>query len=128
MLLSLGIAQILSLFYIIFGISILFNKSFYHKFYTEVFKNPVIFAASGVVALFVGIFLVLFHNFWIYSWETIITLIGWLALVKGLLILLLPEQIMGMANAGFKQSGALTAVGIFALILGLVLGYFGFFI
>lgn len=125
--LSMALAQILGLFYVVVGLGMLFNAGHYRKFYAEAVKNSAAFFASGIFALLVGVFLVLFHNFWVYSWETIITLIGWAALIKGILILLLPSQMMDMSKGWFKKSGLITAAGLGALIIGLVLGYFGFF-
>jgi uncharacterized membrane protein HdeD (DUF308 family) len=126
--LSIALAQILALFYVIVGLGMLFNTGYYRKMYEQAVKNPSMLLVSGMFALVAGIFLVLFHNFWVYSWEVIITVIGWAALIKGILLLLIPGQMMDMSKKWFKKKYLVASSGGVAVLLGVLLGYYGFFI
>lgn len=82
---------------------------------------------GGIMAVVVGMLIVSYHNVWEVSWTLIVTLIGWLALIKGALLLIIPEAFINLASPLFK-SKFLPTIGVSTIILGLVLGYFGFFI
>src|SRR5271157_4062533 len=45
----------------------------------------------GMMSFVIGLAMVLAYNVWEQSWQVIITILGWLALIKGLLLLLAPE-------------------------------------
>lgn len=126
--LSVALAQIFGMFYVILGLAMLFNTNYYRKLYADFFKNPPALLLWGILALFVGIFIILFHNYWVYSWETIITVIGWCALIEGVVLLLSPQQLEVITSGLLKKTGFVLFTGTITLIVGLVLGYFGFFI
>ncbi|SRX75756.1 hypothetical protein [Aequorivita antarctica] len=44
------------------------------------------------ISIIIGLLNVIFHNIWDSNWTIIITLIGWIALVMGLLLFILPNQ------------------------------------
>jgi len=77
-------------------------------------------------ALLIGLVLVLTHNVWVWDWMVIITVLGWAALIKGAVILLLPKS-MEYFQGWFKTKTLLMIASLVAIILGVVLGYFGFF-
>ncbi|MHC4104175.1 MAG: hypothetical protein ACYSR9_04490, partial [Planctomycetota bacterium] len=80
------IFQVLSLYYIAVGIGILVNTQFYKKVFEDFIERTSILYLGGVMALGVGYLLVAFHNTWTKDLSVIITIVGWLALVKGILI------------------------------------------
>jgi hypothetical protein len=47
--------------------------------------------AYGLMSLILGITSVLLHNIWELDWHVVITIFGWLALVKGIIVLAWPE-------------------------------------
>lgn len=79
----------------------------------------------GVKSLIVGVAMILAYNVWMQSWQVIITIIGWLALIKGLLMLFLPNIVKKWAKK-ISFSNYLPYYLIFVLIVGLVVTYFGF--
>lgn len=82
---------------------------------------------GGLAALTIGLVIVSAHNVWVQSWEVIITIFGWLAVVEGILLLLLPEEMSRIVAKWLKGKGLIVFGGIFYLILGIVLGYAGWF-
>ncbi|MBU1992507.1 MAG: hypothetical protein ABH856_02325 [Patescibacteria group bacterium] len=121
--LSLLMAKLLGVVYIVVGLGMLINKDGYKDMMGDIYKNSLMLYMGGVMALVVGLLLVMYHNLWVSSWEVIITILGWLALLKGLLLLLAPKAMKGMV--GFWEKN-IQFGGVIVLILGLVLGYFGF--
>lgn len=51
------------------------------------------------IAIIIGLLNVLFHNIWEPNYKLIITVIGWLALIKGLLLFIFPQKTV----AGLKE-------------------------
>lgn len=120
--LSIFVARVIAILYLCVGVGMLVNKNYYKKFYHDFFNEMAAVYIGGFMAVLAGFALVSYHNLWMANWTILVTLIGWLALIKGIFILLLPES--------FKTLGkSVTHFDIFApivIILGLVFGYFGF--
>lgn len=45
----------------------------------------------GLLSLFLGLTSVLLHNVWELNWHVLITIFGWLALIKGVIVIAWPE-------------------------------------
>ncbi|HDR3890128.1 TPA: hypothetical protein QCO65_004628 [Bacillus cereus] len=45
----------------------------------------------GFLSIFLGLGTVILHNIWAFNWQGLITLIAWLALLKGIYIIIYPE-------------------------------------
>jgi hypothetical protein len=92
-----------------------------------VHNAPVLYIA-GVIALTAGLAMVLGHNVWHGGvLPVVVTLVGWLSLVKGLVILLLSPHAAGVVFLGglhYEQLFYLNAA--IAIILGAYLTYAGF--
>lgn len=119
------IAKLLGAVYTAVGLGILLNKSHYNSMMRDVIGNATIMYFGGVASLTVGVLLVEFHNVWVQDWPVLITIIGWIALVKGVLLLLKPDVVKGLAQFWMNR---LHIVGVAALVLGLILGYYGFMV
>ena len=46
---------------------------------------------SGLVALGLGLLIVIGHNIWVQSWPVVITLVGWVLILQGMLRVFWPE-------------------------------------
>ncbi|MBU0668099.1 hypothetical protein KJ951_04500 [Patescibacteria group bacterium] len=124
---SLFLAQVFGLAYTIIGLGIIFNNKHYTKMIEELRTSAHYSYLGGVAAFVVGFAIITYHNIWISGWEVIITILGWAALIKGILLLALPQYIIDLSIKITKTKNLLTAFGGLALIIGLVLVYFGFF-
>ncbi|MBT3864449.1 hypothetical protein HOE67_03980 [Candidatus Peregrinibacteria bacterium] len=120
--LSILVAQIIALVYLSLGLGLLFNGAYYKKSFTEMLKSPAFMYLGGVIALVVGFLIVNAHNVWVKDWTVIVTIIGWLALIKGILILVAPKLLVNIAKPMLKHTAVL---GVCVVIMGLVFGYFG---
>ena len=63
---------------------------------------------------------------WAANWRVLITLIGWLMLIRGAVRILAPEAIMGYAKNVLRNKQIMPIAGIVTGVLGLVLCYFGY--
>ncbi|PIQ77195.1 hypothetical protein COV82_05915 [Candidatus Peregrinibacteria bacterium CG11_big_fil_rev_8_21_14_0_20_46_8] len=82
---------------------------------------------AGVVHLVLGLVLVMKHNYWVGSWEVIITILVWLVLVKGALIVVFPEQAVEISKS-WKSKNMLTFWAVVDLIVGGALIYVSYLV
>ncbi|HXV28204.1 MAG TPA: hypothetical protein VD913_04485 [bacterium] len=120
--LSVLVAKILALVYVAAGISALRGKPTFREMIENFERSPALTYVSGFMTLVLGALLVAYHNIWVRNWTVLITIVGWLSLVKGVMLIAFPGYI-----SFFKNWYQNTWVwGIFMIVIGLVFGYFGF--
>lgn len=119
------VAQVAALVYLSIGIGMLVDKAYYKKLFDDIFKDTSAIYLGGFMALIAGFAIVTYHNVWEQSWVVLVTIIGWLALVKGVLLLAFPSSFLAWSKSLFgpKNMGTYSFI---ILVLGLVFGYFGF--
>ena len=120
------IFQVFSLGYIAIGIGILLNPDFYRKLYEDFIVNNSTLYIGGVMGLVIGYLIVSFHNTWTMDWSVIITIIGWIALIKGILILIQPKMMITLIKARLKKENILKIEAIAVIIIGLAFSFLGF--
>jgi hypothetical protein len=120
------IFQLLGLLYLAVGIGILVNQNFYRKLLEDFTQNLSASYLGGAAALVIGYLIVVYHNVWEMNWPVIITIAGWLALIKGLLILISPSLAFDMAKGLKRNKTYLYASAAFLAIFGAILMYLGF--
>ena len=123
--LSIFVAKLIGALYIAVGLGLILDKAYYQKAMTKMLDEAGIMYLGGAMALVTGILLVSYHNIWVKDWEVIITILGWASLIKGIGLLVFPSATIGFYKPMLK--GRLVAnAGVFALVLGLILGYYGY--
>lgn len=50
------------------------------------------------IAIIIGLLSILTHNIWEPNWKLLITLIGWIALIKGLALFIIPKKTTSWFN------------------------------
>lgn len=89
-------------------------------------STALLFIAS-IVTIFLGSTIILTHNIWEGGLATFVTLMGWLILLKGALYAWAPQQLVKIGKPMVKGS-RINIWATITLIIGLYLGYLGFFI
>jgi len=121
------IFQLFGLIYTAVGLGGLLTKTDYtQKLLEEFATSPALLYLSGMMATVVGFLLVIFHNIWTLDWSVIITAFGWIALVKGLVLMALPEMYGKIFGFMRQRTTFLKVYSVFVLLLGiffLVLGF-----
>jgi hypothetical protein len=91
-----------------------------------VLGNPALLFLLGFLDFVSGLAIVLIHNVWVADWRVISTLLGWLLIVRGMVRILIPDQVKPCGAKLHKSPNAATASLAVALVLGLVPSYFGY--
>lgn len=74
---------------------------------------------SGVLFFVAGIAIVRSHNIWILGWQTSLTIIGWFAVLLGLVRMFFPHLYI----AQFKNDNSAFILEILLILLGLFLTF-----
>ena len=94
---TLFLGRLIGLYCILISLSMFTHKQATVEAVTALVQNPPVLFVAGVVATAAGLALILGHNVWSGgALPVLVTLVGWVALTKGLLILFLsPEAATG---------------------------------
>lgn len=124
---SILVAKLISVVYLFGGLGMLLNSDFYHKTIKEAVKNSAFIMLGGMMATVVGVLLITYHNVWSGEWWVVlITIMGWLSLLKGFVYWVFPQSISALLPMYKKQYIPMWAV--LMLVLGVVFGYYGFIV
>lgn len=121
--LSVFLAVFLGWYLIIFSLYILTRYAQFEVIAKESVTNPFANFFSALLAIILGLFLVISHSLWVADWRLIITIIGYLALVKGLLRLFFPKVIIKMTVFWLKHKLFSIVTSIILLLVGVYLLY-----
>jgi hypothetical protein len=123
---SIFLARLLGPLLLIGGASILLNPKAFRTLAGEVIRSVTLVYLFGFIDFAAGLAIVLTHNVWLLSWRVLITLLGWLMLIRGAIRVLIPETVMAYAAKVLRKKQVLPAAGVVTAAIGLVLCYFGY--
>lgn len=119
--------QLLGLAMFSIGVGMLAHPEVLKKMFRDLEHGPVAVYLSGFMSLFMGYVLVAFHNTWRFDRSVIITIVGWLALFKGLSLLLFPTSLFAVSKKLTANERYFKIFPWYAILFGILLLYFGFF-
>jgi hypothetical protein len=123
---SIFIAKLMGPILFAVGISILIDEKSIRAMAKDVLRSHALLYIFGIFDLLLGLVLVVIHNLWVMDWRVIITLIGWISVVRGIVRMLFTPFIIKNGPKLIKKQGLLMSVAIVMLILGAVLSYYGY--
>ena len=123
---SIFLARVLGAALALIGFSIVLRADHVRDILKAFDGNPALLYLAGLAALSVGLAIVIGHNVWTLNWRILVTLIGWVALVKGIVILFAPLHMGALGDRIVAAPDALLGSGIFDGVLGLILAACGF--
>jgi hypothetical protein len=122
--LSLYLARAWGLFSVLVSLGLLINRENYRHMVTTLKSDDISVLIAGVFALVMGVVQVVGYNSWTLDYRGLITLLGWVALLKGIAILFVPGYMERFARAVAWGTWYLAALVVF-LVLGAYLLYVG---
>jgi uncharacterized membrane protein HdeD (DUF308 family) len=97
----------------------------YRKIANDPFSNAGLTYLAGVITVIIGLLIVTYHNRWTKNWTVLITILGCLALVKGIFLIAFPQFVQSLSERMFTDFGS-RVFSYAPLCLGLLFAYFGF--
>jgi hypothetical protein len=121
---SLFLAKLLGPVLFLIGISILFKYEEFRVVLRESVESQALSFLFGSLLLLGGLALVLNHNVWVLDWRLLITLVGWVNVVRGAsAILLRPKRIIFRL---LDHRRLLLGMGVIDIFIGAALSYFAY--
>jgi hypothetical protein len=123
---SVFLARLLGPLLLLPGVGLLVNPRAFRTMASEVVGSITLVYLFGLIDFAAGLAIVLVHNVWAVNWRVLITLIGWLLLIRGAARILITDTLMGYAKTVIRTKQLYPVSGGVLVILGLVLCYFGY--
>jgi hypothetical protein len=112
-------ARVLGPYLTIVPTTVAVRGSYMQTLFTEFKANPMWPWLFGAILLAIGVSVIAFHQYWRGPAAVIISAFGWIAALRGVLLLTVPQAYDAAGNA-LVGPGAYTAVRVFFACLGLV--------
>ena len=127
MLLTYFLAQVIGLFLLSIGASLLFQKKVFLKVLNGVTETRTTLFTVGVVLFLCGLLIVLRHNVWNAGFLPFsITLIGWVLILRGLSSMFVPGAGIARLIRWLKVEELSWLYALLVLAIGAYLTYAGF--
>jgi len=108
------------------GLGMLFNTGVYRAMFERALHDHMFIYLSGVIALTIGLAIVIVHNDWKWHWPLIITMFGWLAVISGIVRMIAPQVVESYGLSLLSSPNFFVIDGGVAMLLGVLLSYFGY--
>ena len=89
----------------------------------ELSREPMLILVSGVLLFVAGLAIVRVHNRWAAEWPLLVTVLGWLAVLGGLVRMLFPIQLASLVVSFAQNTGVMSAALVVLLLVGAFLSY-----
>ncbi|MGA2232180.1 MAG: hypothetical protein ABSH22_14885 [Tepidisphaeraceae bacterium] len=121
------LSKLMGLFLVVVGLSVLVQGRVMVETADGIMHNRPLLYVLGLVTLACGLAIVLLHNRWTDGLlPVVITILGWLTLIKGLTLLLLPPQALVGLFDSMQVGNLLYVYGAIDLAVGVYLTVAGF--
>ncbi len=120
-------AELFGILFAVMGFAMLVNQSMMRTASREMIENRGTLLITSIVTLFLGLIVTLTHNIWngpliVY----IVTIIGWLMVIKGAVLMLLPHATLRRIYGKEFSPVFWTILGLIVLIIGAYITWSGF--
>ncbi len=111
---------------VVIGVGVLLNEPNYSAMITEATHSPTIIYLSGLLSLLPGLAILNVYRMWTADWRVVITILGWLLAIGGIVRIVLPQFTTTLATTLYSTSASLTVFAVFVLVLGGYLSFEGY--
>ncbi|OGG86192.1 hypothetical protein A2392_01895 [Candidatus Kaiserbacteria bacterium RIFOXYB1_FULL_46_14] len=109
------------------GIGMFINRGHYIKIYRDLAREPFAVMIFGMAAVVVGMAQVNAHNIWETLPEMLVSLLGWLLLLKGLACVIMPNWVERSGHWMDNNLQMLTTSSAVLVIIGVYLTWSVYF-
>ena len=118
-------ARILGPYAAILGITVVARASEIRPLVSDFESNSVWVWVTGALVLLIGIVIIALHPHWRGAAAIMVSLMGWMIALRGLLLLAFPTVFLSVAKATIGMGPLWIAVSVVLALVGLYLTYVG---
>lgn len=122
---SIFLAKVIGLVIVISTAAVFIHYKAFRALEEEAVKSPMIAYLAGFTILILGVLIVVSHSVWTLDWRIVITIVGWLVLLKGAGRIFFPNAVRRLIEKKRDNRWFLLAE-IVLFLVGLYLLYYGF--
>jgi hypothetical protein len=120
------VARLAGPFFVVAALGMLFNRAAYAELVAQfVASRPLIFL-SGALALVSGLAVLNAHRAWSADWQVLVTVLGWLMVIGGVIRIVLPQLTARVATAVYSGPAAVFVGAMLALVFGFYFSFQGY--
>ena len=110
------------------GVALIFNADIFRTMAGEFLKSYSLIYIAGLLALTAGLAIVNTHNEWTGDWRVVITILGWLCVIGGIIRIVFPRVVeaLGTSMITTASNGWIIGEGVVFLALGAWLCFMGY--
>jgi len=123
--LSLFLAKVIGPVLMLVALSLVLNRGNLDLLFDAYRSGAAVFI-TGVVELFLGMAMVVSHNVWAPDFRVVLTLIGWILLLRGAGRTFFPSRVPSMLERFRKAQSAFVPLLTVVFLIGAYLAYSGF--
>ncbi len=123
---TLFLAQIMGVYFFVSGVGILMNPERIKNAMGDIKQSYIIPYFDGVIALIVGLLIVLSHNIWDGLLTSLVSLVGWISVLEGVLMLTFPQKTISAMIQKLMGANLGRFMGVVLVVVGLYFIYNGF--
>lgn len=123
---TLFFAKLLGLYFLIVGLVVMFRRKSIMPTVSEIVKNRSLLLIVALVELLAGLSIIINYTEVSTSLEGIVSLVGWMLVVEGIVYLALPARYTQKMVRSFNKPAWYVGGGIVAALLGAYLAALGF--
>jgi len=123
------IARLMGPVLLIIGIGMalgLLMETDYSSLMKEFIGNRAVIFLTGILALLAGVAIVNAHNVWEPDWRLIVTILGWLLVLRGIMLLVFPEAVQRIGDHIVASGTGVMAGAAVTFVLGAILCIMGY--
>jgi hypothetical protein len=109
--------------FVVIALGMLINLGLYESMIAEALHPGVVFYLSGLLSPLAGLAIVNLHNRWQVDWRVIITVLGWLMTIGGIMRIVLPQFTVAVGSTIY---GGRTSTIMGALVVGTLGAFLSF--
>ncbi len=123
---TLFLAKVMGLYLLVIGLHMPFRRKEITRLIEDFVENRPLVYITSIFALILGLLLVVSHNVWVAGWPVIITLLSWMVLIKAVVYLMTPFDVLSRLVAWANRPAWFTLGGPLWVALGVFLAGKGF--
>jgi hypothetical protein len=123
---SIFLAKLIGPIALAIGIALALNAAVYRAMAEEFLRSHALIFLAGLITLSAGIAIVLSHNVWTADWRVVITILGWLFIVSGVIRTTVPQKTAALGRAMLAKPYTLKIGAAIDIALGALLCFYGY--